>query len=291
MVMDNMKTGSADITAVVQEKGGVGKTTTVINLGAWYARLGHRTLLIDLDPQGNLGKGLGLAPGGSRASGARREGGGAMYRVFRDPDYGLERAVVQTDVPGLDVAPADNGLEAAEVELILALSRESVLRRKIEAAGLRERYDRILLDCRPSLGVLTVNAMVAADQLLIPVETQYFALEALETLMDVLKGVRETLHPGLRVAGIVPTKHEARVRVCQVTLDLLRQRYPQLLTQTVIRKFVAFPEAQLRGLPIYTVAPGSEAAEAYRALALELDGASGDVPGNGRALTAPVAVG
>ncbi len=98
---------------------------------------------------------------------------------------------------------------------------------------------------------------MVADQLLIPVETQYFALEALETLMDVLKGVRETLHPGLRVAGIVPTKHEARVRVCQVTLDLLRQRYPQLLTQTVIRKFVAFPEAQLRGLPIYTVAPGA----------------------------------
>lgn len=276
-----MKTARAEITAVVQEKGGVGKTTTAINLGAWYARLGHRTLLIDLDPQGNLGKGLGLTAGrgGQRPAAGTGAAGGAMYRVFRDPDFPLQQAIVTSDVPGLDVAPADNGLEAAEVELILALSRESVLRRKIESAGLRERYDRILLDCRPSLGVLTVNAMVAADQLLIPVETQYFALEALETLMDVVKGVRQTLRPDLRIAGIVPTKHEARARVCQVTLELLKERYPELLTRTVIRKYVAFAEAQLRGVPIYSAAPGSEAAEAYRALALELDGAPLLVPG------------
>src|SRR5262249_9211477 len=114
-------------------------------------------------------------------------------------------------------------------------------------------------------------AMVAADELLIPVETQYFALEALQTLLEVVRTVRETLHPALRIAGIVPTKHEARVRVCQVTLDLLRERHPDLLTRTVIRKYVAFPEAQLRGVPIFAVAPGSDAAEAYHSLALELD--------------------
>jgi chromosome partitioning protein len=246
---------------VVQEKGGVGKTTTVINLGAWYARLGHRTLLIDLDPQGNLARGLGLQG---------REG--TMYRVFRDPAFPLHDAIVPSAVPGLDVAPADASLEAAEVELIPALSRESVLKRKLEGAGARERYDRILLDCRPSLGVLTVNAMVAADDLLIPVETQYFALEALQTLLQVVQTVRDTLRPGLRIAGIVPTKHEPRVRVCQVTLDLLRERHPELLTRTVVRKYVAFPEAQLRGVPIFGMAPASDAAAAYHDLALELDG-------------------
>jgi chromosome partitioning protein len=120
--------------------------------------------------------------------------------------------------------------------------------------------------------VLTVNAMVAADELLIPVETQYFALEALQTLLEVVESVRETLQPGLRIAGIVPTKHESRVRVCQVTLELLRERYPELLTRTVVRKYVAYPEAQMRGLPIYSVAPGSDAAAAYQQLALELDG-------------------
>ena len=253
--------GGGTVTAVVQEKGGVGKTTTVINLGAWYARLGHRTLLIDLDPQGNLARGLGLEG---------REG--TMYRVFRDPAFPLQDAIVPSAVPGLDVAPSDASLEAAEVELIPALSRESVLKRKLEGAGARERYDRILLDCRPSLGVLTVNAMVAADDLLIPVETQYFALEALQTLLQVVQTVRDTLRPGLRIAGIVPTKHEPRVRVCQVTLELLRERHPELLTRTVVRKYVAFPEAQLRGVPIFGVAPASDAAAAYHDLALELDG-------------------
>jgi chromosome partitioning protein len=244
----------------VQEKGGVGKTTTAINLGAWLGKLGHRTLLIDLDPQGNVAKGLGVdAPPG------------VMYRVLRDASFPLADAIVATEVPNVDVAPADTGLEAAEVELISALSRESVLRRKIESGQLRERYDRIVVDCRPSLGVLTVNAMVAADRLLIPVETHFFAVEALQTLLQVVQTVRETLHPGLEIAGIVPTKHEPRARVSQVTLALLRERYPELLTETVIRKYVAFAEAQLRGAPIYDVAPGSDAAEAYRALALELE--------------------
>jgi chromosome partitioning protein len=248
------------ILAIVQEKGGVGKTTTAINLGAWFAQLGRRTLLIDLDPQGNLAKGLGITPSGA-----------AMYRVLRDPAFSIADAIVPTDQPNLDLAPADPGLEAAEIELIHALSRESVLRRKIDAAGLREKYERILIDCRPSLGVLTVNAMVAADELLIPVETQYFAVEALQTLLDVVKMVRETLHPALGIAGIVPTKHEPRVRVCQVTLALLQERYPDQLTRTVIKKYVAFPEAQLRGAPILTVSPGSDASESYRALALELE--------------------
>lgn len=248
------------ITGVVQEKGGVGKTTTVINLGAWLGKLGRRTLLIDLDPQGNLAQGLGVDHAGS-----------TMYRVFREPAFPLEDAIVRSGVPNVDVAPADTALEAAEIELIHTLSRESVLRRKLDNGHLKERYDHILIDCRPSLGVLTVNAMVAADQLLVPVETQYFALEALQTLLDVAARVRETLNPGLRLAGILPTKHEPRVRVCQVTLDLLRERYPDLLTDTIIRKYVAFPEAQLRGAPIFAVAPNSDASEAYRALALELD--------------------
>jgi chromosome partitioning protein len=245
--------------AVVQEKGGVGKTTTVINLGGWFGALGQRTLLIDLDPQGNLAKGLGLdAPAGR------------MYRAFRDPAYPLSEAIVPTAVDNVDLAPADPGLEAAEIELIHQLSRESVLRRKIEAERLDQCYDVILFDCRPSLGVLTVNAMVAADTLLVPVETQYFAIEALQTLLDVVRMVKETLNPALEIAGIVATKHEPRVRVCQATLALLHERYPSLMTETVIRKFVAFPEAQLRGQPIFEAAPGSPAAESYRALALEL---------------------
>ena len=171
---------------------------------------------------------------------------------------------------------ADPGLEAAEIELIHALSRESVRRRKIEAERLRDRYDHIVVDCRPSLGVLTVNAMVAADRLLIPVETQYFAIEALQTLLDVVGMVQETLNPKLEIAGILPTKHEPRVRVCQAALGMLRERYADHLTQTVIRKYVSFGEAQLRGEPIFAVAPGSEAAESYRALAIERELASLD---------------
>ncbi|HEU5317312.1 MAG TPA: AAA family ATPase [Chloroflexota bacterium] len=250
----------AVVTAVVQEKGGVGKTTTAINLGAWLAKMGSRTLLIDLDPQGNLAKGLGVA-----------HPAGLMYRVMRDTSYPLADAIVPTAVPHLDVVPSDPGLEAAEVELIQALSRETVLKRKIEGGGIKERYDRIVIDCRPSLGVLTVNAMVAADRLLIPVETHYFAVEALQTLLDVVETVRETLNPGLEIAGIVPTKHEPRARVSQVTLAMLKERYPELLTETVIRKYVSFAEAQLRGAPIYDVAPGSDASEAYHALAMELE--------------------
>ena len=252
--------GGAVITAVVQEKGGVGKTTTAINLGAWLAKLGFRTLLIDLDPQGNVAKGLGVAAPA-----------GLMYRVMRDSGFALTDAVVPTGVANLDVVPSDTGLEAAEIELIHALSRESVLKRKIESGGLREAYDRIVIDCRPSLGVLTVNAMVAADKLLIPVETHFFAVEALQTLLDVVQTVQETLNPDLEIAGIVPTKHEPHTRVSQVTLSLLKERYPSLLTETVIRKYVAFAEAQMRGAPIYDVAPGSDAAEAYHALALELE--------------------
>ena len=244
----------------MQEKGGVGKTTTAINVGAWFGKLGRRTLLIDLDPQGNVAKGLGLTPPS-----------GLMYRVLRDASFPLAEAIVPSEVPNVDIVPADTGLEAAEVELIHALSRESVLRRKIDAGGLRERYERIVIDCRPSLGVLTVNAMVAADQLLIPVETHYFAVEALQTLLEVVKTVRETLNPALQIAGIVPTKHEPRARVSQVTLSLLKERYPEMLTETVIKKYVAFAEAQLRGAPIYDIAPGSDASEAYRALALELE--------------------
>jgi chromosome partitioning protein len=251
------------IFAVVQEKGGVGKTTTTINLGAWFGELGYRTLLVDLDPQGNLAKGLGITPPA-----------GAMYRVLRDPAVSIDEAIVPAGVPNVDLAPADTGLEAAEIEMIHTLSRESVLRRKIEAADLRARYDCILFDCRPSLGVLTVNAMVAADRLIIPVETQYFAIEALQTLLDVVRTIRETLRPDLQIGGIVPTKHEPRVRVCQVTLEMLRERYPDLLTDTVIRKYVAYPEAQLRGQSICAVAPGSDASESYRALALELHGES-----------------
>jgi chromosome partitioning protein len=253
--------GTAVITAVVQEKGGVGKTTTVINLGAWYARMGFRTLLIDLDPQGSLAKGLGVAP---RA--------GQMYRVFRDSAFSLEGAIIPSGLPNLDIAAADTSLEAAEVELIHALSRENVLRRKIDSGGLRQRYDRILVDCRPSLGVLTVNAMTASDRLLIPVETHYFAVEALQTLLEVVKMVRETLNPRLTIAGILPTKHEPRVRASQATLALLQERYPELLTETVIRKYVAYPEAQLRGVPICDIAPESEASQAYQCLAHELEG-------------------
>jgi len=258
----------ATIYAITQHKGGVGKTTTTINLGAWFGQLGYRTLLVDLDPQGNLAKGLGLTPPA-----------GAMYRVLRDPATPIDSAIVPTGLPNVDILPADTGLEAAEIEMIHAVSRETVLSRKIKAAGLRERYDCILLDCRPSLGVLTVNAMVAADRLIIPVETHFFALEALQTLLDVFETVQENLHPELEIGGIVPTLHEPGVRVCQATLEMLRERYPTLLTKTVIRKFVAYPEAQLRGQPISVLAPGTEAAECYRALAIELHGPGQPQPG------------
>ena len=249
------------ILGIVQEKGGVGKTTTTINLGGWFAKLGARVLLVDLDPQGNLARGLGVAgvPG-------------ATYRLFRDPSFEIASAITPTGHDRLDVVAADTALEAAEIELISTLSREGILRRKLADPAIAARYDHVLLDCRPSVGILTVNAMVAADALLVPVETQYFALESVQTLMAVVQMVRETLNPGLRIAGIVPTKHEPRVRVCQVTLQLLHERYPDLVTRTMIRKHVAYPEAQMRGEPIHVAAPGSEADDAYRALALELLG-------------------
>jgi chromosome partitioning protein len=255
------------ILGIVQEKGGVGKTTTTINLGGWLANLGARVLLVDLDPQGNLARGLGVA--GTP---------GAMYKVFRDPSFDIVHAIQSSGYDRLDVVAAETALEAAEIELISVLSRESILRRKLASPDIMSRYDHVLLDCRPSVGILTVNAMVASDALLVPVETQYFALESVQTLMTVVQTVKETLNPSLRIAGIVPTKHEPRVRVCQVTLQLLHERYPDLLTRTVIRKHVAYPEAQMRGAPIHVAAPGTEADDAYRALALELLGDK--VPGS-----------
>jgi len=245
------------IVAFANQKGGVGKTTTAINLGAALARAGKRVLVFDFDPQANSSAGLG----------ARAEEG---QRTSYDVVMGVAAAaevVVETTTPGLWIVPATPGLAGAEVELVPMMAREFRLRRALE--GVRDGYDFVLIDCPPSLGLLTVNALSAADEVIVPVQCEYLALEGLSQLTSTLELVRRNLNPSLKLRGLLLTMFDARTNLSQQVADEVRAHFPQTF-KTIIPRSVRLSEAPSHGLSIFEYDGSSRAAKAYGELAAEI---------------------
>jgi chromosome partitioning protein len=246
------------VVGIANQKGGVGKTTTTVSLAAALAERGVRTLVVDLDPQGNATTGLGL-----RAE----EGDPSTYGVLVE-DVPLLDAVQSTDVPGLDVLPSSLDLAGAEVELVPAFSRELRLRRALESA--EDRYDVILVDCPPSLGLLTINALVAADQVLVPIQCEYYALEGLGQLMRTVQLVSDNLNRELELGGVVLTMFDGRTNLSQQVVDEVRAYFGDQAYATVIPRTVRLSEAPSFGQPITVFDPSSRGARAYQRLADEV---------------------
>ena len=246
------------VTACTNQKGGVGKTTTVINLAAYLALSGTRTLVIDLDPQGNATSGLGVD---------RRSVDRSSYEVLVDRAP-IDEAVVGTAIEGLDLVPSTPALSGAEVELVGAAARERRLAASL--AELDGRYERVLVDCPPSLGLLTLNALTAADGVLIPVQTEYYALEGLSQLVNTIRRVREGLNPRLEIEGVVLTMYDARTNLSAQVASEVRRHMNGTVYRTVVPRSIRLSEAPSHGLPIALYDPVSRGADAYRELAVEV---------------------
>jgi chromosome partitioning protein len=250
------------IIALANQKGGVGKTTTTVNLGAALADMGLRTLIIDLDPQGNASSGLGIEHRGLERS---------MYHVllFEEP---LENVVEPTDVRNLFVAPASLDLAGAEIELVPAFSREQRLKRAIEAVI--DDYDYVLIDCPPSLGLLTVNGLAAAREVLVPIQCEYYALEGLGQLLRNVDLVRRNLNPTLEVSTILCVMYDARAKLARNVVEEVRDHFGDKVLRAVIPRSVRLSEAPGFGQPITTFDPTSRGAIAYRDAAKEVHNAT-----------------
>jgi chromosome partitioning protein len=245
------------ILAVANQKGGVGKTTTAVNLGASIADAGFAVLLVDLDPQCNATLGLGMA----------KDGGPSIYDCMSG-DLELTAVAIPSGIERLDIVPSTPDLAGANVELPRLAGSETWLRERLGAV--RQRYPFTLLDCPPSLGPLTVNALVAADKVIVPVQTEYYALEGLAQLLDTLSLIQRELNPRLTVAGMILTMHDGRTRLaCDVEREL-RQHFPELVFETVIPRNVRLGEAPSFGLPVSRHAPRSAGSVAYLRLAKEV---------------------
>jgi len=246
--------------AVANQKGGVGKTTTAVNLGACLADLGYRTLVIDLDPQGNLSTGLGVDVRALEVS---------MYDVLLN-DVALRDCVRPTGVANLTVAPANLDLAGAEIELVPAFSRELKLRAALESV--RGDYDYVLIDCPPSLGLLTVNAFAAASEVLVPIQCEYYALEGLGQLLRNVDLVQRNLNPALEVSTMVLVMYDARTKLADQVSAEVRKHFGDKVVRTVVPRTVRLSEAPSFGQPIISFDPSSRGAMAYRSLAKEVSG-------------------
>ncbi|HEY3365297.1 MAG TPA: AAA family ATPase [Symbiobacteriaceae bacterium] len=246
------------IIAVANQKGGVGKTTTAVNLSACLAEAGKRVLLVDIDPQGNATSGLGID---------RKTVGSSVYELLLE-DVSPLQVMVSTRVPGLFVVPATIDLAGAEIELVPRISREMRLRKALEPV--RNEFDFILMDCPPSLGLLTINALTAADSILIPIQCEYYALEGLTQLMDTFKLVREALNSKLEIEGVLLTMFDGRTNLSIQVVDDVKRFFRGKVYRSIVTRNVRLSEAPSHGVPITLYDPKSKGAEAYSDLAREV---------------------
>ncbi|RLK54771.1 MULTISPECIES: ParA family protein [Actinokineospora] len=251
--------GPARVLAMCNQKGGVGKTTSTINLGAALTEFGRRVLLVDFDPQGALSVGLGIPA---------HQLDRTIYNVLIERSVGIEDVVLRTGVENMDLLPSNIDLSAAEVQLVSEVGREHSLLRTIRPV--LHAYDYILVDCQPSLGLLTVNALAAADGVLIPLECEFFSLRGVALLIDTIEKVRERLNPKLEITGILATMFDPRTLHSREVMARVVEAFKDTVFDTVINRTVRFPETTVAGEPITTWAPRSAGAKAYRQLAREV---------------------
>lgn len=258
--------GPARIIAMCNQKGGVGKTTSTINLAASLAEYGRRVLIVDFDPQGAASAGLGINSNDLEET---------IYNVLIDRKVAIADVIVPTRIPGMDIAPANIDLSAAEIQMVNEVAREMALARALYEVV--DQYDVIFIDCQPSLGLLTVNALTAAHGVLIPLETEFFALRGVALLVETVEKVRDRLNPKLKIDGILATMVDSRTLHSKEVLERLYEAFGDLVFETQIRRTIKFPDASVATEPLLSYAPSHAGAQAYRQLAREMV-ARGDAP-------------
>jgi chromosome partitioning protein len=250
--------GPARIIALCNQKGGVGKTTTSINLGATLAEYGRKVLAVDFDPQGAMSAGLGVTTHDVPT----------IYELLLGENTAVVDTIVHTSTPGLDVIPANIDLSAAEVHLVNEVAREQILARVLRQV--QDKYDVILIDCQPSLGLLTINALTAAHGVLIPLECEYFALRGVALLVETIEKVRDRLNPAIRLDGILATMYDPRTLHSREVLQRVVEGFGPQVLETVIGRSVKLPDASVAAEPVTIFAPEHAVTESYRQLAREL---------------------
>ena len=253
-----MKKRLGRIIALANQKGGVGKTTTAINLAASLATLDKQVLVIDADPQANASSGMGVN---------MQEVEYSLYECISD-NIDVREAIYTTDVAGLDIIPSNINLAGAEIEMIKMENREYVMRKALEP--LRQEYDYIFIDCSPSLGLITVNALTAADSIIIPVQCEYFALEGIGKLLNTIKLIKGRLNPKLEIEGFLLTMYDNRLKLCNQIYDEVKRHFQELVFKTVIQRNVKLSEAPSHGLPAILYDADSTGAKNHLALAQEI---------------------
>ena len=251
--------GPARVIAMCNQKGGVGKTTTTINLGAALAEYGRRVLIVDFDPQGAASVGLGINA---------LDMDQTIYTLLMNPKADVRATVCHTDTENLDIIPANIDLSAAEVQLVNEVARESALARVLR--HVEADYDVILIDCQPSLGLLAVNALTAAHGVIVPVEAEFFALRGVALLVETIETVRDRINPRLKIDGIVATMVDSRTLHSREVLQRLKEAFGDLVFDTRIGRTIKFPDASVATEPITSYAPNHAGAHAYRRLAREV---------------------
>jgi chromosome partitioning protein len=251
--------GPARVIAMVNQKGGVGKTTSTVSLGAALAGYGRKVLLVDFDPQGALSISFGLNPNELEPT---------IFDLLTKADCHIGDVIISTDVENLDLLPSNIDLAAAEIQLVSEVGREYALMRAM--APVLAEYDYVLIDCQPSLGLLTVNALTAASGVIVPMECEYFALRGVALLQETIGKVSSRLNPDLKIIGVLATMYDARTLHSREVLSTVQQAFGDLVFQTAIARTIKFPDAAVAGEPITSFAPGSGGALSYEQLAREV---------------------
>jgi chromosome partitioning protein len=250
--------GPARIIAMCNQKGGVGKTTTAINLASALAGYGRKVLVVDFDPQGALSAGLGVVAHDIKT----------IYDLMVEKDLRVQDVILPTGVKNLDVIPANIDLSAAEVQLVNEVAREQILARVLRPVT--DNYDVVIIDCQPSLGLLTVNALTAAHGVLIPLNCEFFALRGVALLIETIEKVRDRLNPAIKLDGILATMYDPRTLHAREVVERLYEAFGDQVFDTIVHRTVKFPDATIAAVPITEFAPTSDAAEYYRTVAREL---------------------